>query len=222
VITLRHVSKRYRGQDGASKEVLRNVSMAFPPGRNVGIVGANGAGKSTLLRLLAGSELPDEGEVERHGRVSFPLGFNATWHPDLSGRENVSFLARVYGAPVARVLDFVADFAELGHYLDMPVATYSAGMSAKLAFGVSLAIDFDVYLVDEITEVGDARFRAKSAAAFQARLAHSSLILVSHNTHTIRKFCDCCAILEGGRLHPFDTVDEAMQCYLELMGTTDA
>lgn len=222
MILLDAVSKSYRARDGSRKDVLRDVTIAFPPGRNVGILGGNGAGKSTLLRLLAGGELPDAGHIHRRCRVSFPMGFSGTFHGALSGRENVLFLARLYGAPARRVLDFVGDFADLGAWLDMPTETYSSGMLAKLAFGLSLAIDFDVYLVDEITEVGDARFRMKSAQAFRERLTRSSLILVSHSSSTIRALCDCCAILDGGSLTPFETVDEAMSAYASLMGVSHA
>jgi len=222
MILLDHVTKTYPVHNGVPREVLRDVSIALPHGRNIGILGGNGAGKSTLLRLIAGTEPPDSGTVRRLCRVSFPLGFTGTFHGALSGRENATFLARIYGADPAYVLDFVADFAELGAYLDMPVETYSAGMCARLGFGLTLAIDFDIYLVDEVTEVGDARFRAKSARAFRERLGRSSLILVSHSSTTIRALCDCCAILSNGALHPYETVEDGMKAYAELMGVADA
>ena len=221
MILLDQVCKSYRGRDGR-KAILSSVSMAFPADRNIGILGGNGVGKSTLLRLLGGAEPPDSGTIRRYGRVSFPLGFSGTFHGALSGRENALFLARVYGADARRLLDFVGDFAELGADLDMPVETYSSGMVSKLAFAVSLAIDFDVYLVDEATEVGDARFRARSAQAFRDRLGRASLILVSHNSTTIRALCDCCAILQDGGLHPYASVDEAMRRYIQLLGVEDA
>jgi capsular polysaccharide transport system ATP-binding protein len=218
VIVLDRVTKTYRRHGGGRRVVLDAASIAFPLGRNVGVLGPNGAGKSTLLRLIAGAELPDAGRVLRRCRVSFPMAFSGTFHPSLSGRENIRFLARVYGMDARRVVDFVADFSELGRDLDMPFETYSSGMAAKLAFGTSLALDFDVYLVDEITEVGDARFRARSAAAFRERMQRSSLVLVSHNTATIRALCDCCAILHEGGIHPYETVDDAMEAYTRLMG----
>ncbi|WP_398471783.1 ABC transporter ATP-binding protein [Tardiphaga sp.] len=215
------VTKVYKSRQG-SKTILQDASFSFEPGHNFGILGGNGAGKSTLIRLIAGAEPPDKGRVQRRARVSFPVGFSGTFHPHLSGRQNASFIARIYGESVARVVDFVGDFSELGEYFDMPVETYSAGMTAKLAFGVSLGIDFDVYLVDEVIEVGDARFRQKCAAVFAERMERSDLIMVSHNSSTIRTFCDRAAILSKGELHFYDSVDAAMRAYWQIMGTTDA
>jgi capsular polysaccharide transport system ATP-binding protein len=199
MILLDHVSKAYRTRAGR-KIVLDDVNATFEAGHNWGILGANGTGKSTLIRLLAGSELPDRGAVRRHGRVSFPLGFGGTFHGALSGRENAAFIARIYGARVRAAVDWIADFAELGEYFSMPVNTYSAGMRARLAFAVCLAIEFDIYLIDEVTEVGDQRFRRKCAEAFRARMAQADIILVSHNPQTVRQYCDRAAILAHGRL----------------------
>ena len=216
VIALERVVKAYATTAGR-KVVLNDASAAFMPGHNVGILGANGAGKSTLIRLLAGSELPDRGIIRRHARVSFPLGFDGTFHGALPGSENVAFVARVYGAAVRPTVRFVEEFAELGEYFDMPVNTYSAGMRARLAFGTCLAIDFDVYLIDEITEVGDERFRRKCAAAFRARLSRSDIILATHNSHTIRQYCDRAAILVDGRLQLFDDVTSAFERYRQML-----
>ena len=170
MIRLDRVSKAYRVRGGGRRSVLDDVSLTFEPGHNFGILGVNGAGKSTLIRLLAGSELPDRGVVRRHARVSFPLGFGGTFHGTLSGRENVAFVARVYGARMHPAIEFVEMFSELGEYFQMPVNTYSAGMRARLAFATCLAIDFDVYLIDEVTEIGDQRFRRKCAEAFRERM----------------------------------------------------
>src|SRR5207248_9346579 len=145
VITLDNVSKTY-AMTGGRKIVLQNATAAFASGYNYGVLGANGTGKSTLIRLLAGSEMPDRGRIRRYARVSFPLGFGGTFHGSLSGRENVAFIARVYGAALRPTLRYVEEFAELDEYWTMPVSTYSAGMRARLAFGACLAIDFDVYL----------------------------------------------------------------------------
>ncbi len=221
MIALDRVAKAY-ATNGGRKVVLDDATLEFAAGHNVGILGANGAGKSTLIRLLAGSELPDRGTIRRQARVSFPLGFSGTFHGALSGRENVAFIARVYGAGVRRTIRFVADFAELGDYFDMPVGTYSAGMHARLAFGTCLAIDFDVYLIDEITEIGDERFRRRCAAAFRERLCHADIILATHNSHTIRQYCDRAAILAGGRLQLFDDVGGAFEHYRRMLAVPEA
>src|SRR5437879_13164361 len=173
MIMLDRVSKVYRTR-GGRKTVLAEVSAIFESGHNFGILGVNGAGKSTLIRLLAGSELPDRGVVRRHARVSFPLGFGGTFHGTLSGRENVAFVARVYGARMHPAIEFVEMFSELAEYFEMPVNTYSAGMRARLAFAACLAIDFDVYLIDEVTEIGDQRFRRRCADAFRQRMLRRS------------------------------------------------
>jgi capsular polysaccharide transport system ATP-binding protein len=212
VIALDGVAKAYATNFGR-KIVLDDATVTFAAGHNFGILGANGAGKSTLIRLLAGSELPDRGTIRRNVRVSFPLGFGGTFHGALDGRENVAFIARVYGAALGPTIRFVEEFAELGEYFDMPVQTYSAGMRARLAFGTCLAIDFDVYLIDEVTEIGDDRFRRRCAAAFRERLRSSDIILATHNSQTIRQYCDRGAILAGGRLQLFDDVASAFARY---------
>jgi len=212
VIALDGVSKTYSTAQGR-RVVLNDTSAIFASGCNFGILGSNGAGKSTLIRLLAGSEMPDRGKVRRDGRVSFPLGYSGTFHDSLSGRENIAFIARVYGADVRRTISYVADFAEVDAYLDMPVNTYSAGMRARLAFGTCLAIDFDTYLIDEITEIGDDRFRRKCAAAFRDRVLRSDIILVTHNSRTIHQYCDRGAIIADGQLRLFDDVAGALDCY---------
>ncbi|HYP35428.1 MAG TPA: ABC transporter ATP-binding protein [Stellaceae bacterium] len=212
MITLDRVSKVYRTRSGR-RTVLDNVSVTFDSGQNVGVLGVNGAGKSTLIRLIAGSEIPDFGVVRRYARVSFPLGFGGTFHGALSGRENVAFVARIYGAGTRGVLHYVEEFSELGEYLHMPVNTYSAGMRARLAFATCLALDFDLYLIDEVTEVGDRRFRQKCAAAFRERMQRSDIILVTHNIHTLRQYCDRGAILANGELTLFDDIDTALGQY---------
>jgi capsular polysaccharide transport system ATP-binding protein len=221
VIALDGVAKAYPTA-GGRKIVLDDATVEFASGHNFGILGANGAGKSTLIRLLAGSEMPDRGRISRHARVSFPLGFGGTFHGALCGRENVAFIARVYGASLAATIRFVEEFAELGEYFDMPVDTYSAGMRARLAFGTCLAIDFDVYLIDEVTEIGDERFRRRCAAAFRERLRRSDIILATHNSHTIRQYCDRGAILAGGRLELFDDIASAFERYRRMLAEPSA
>jgi capsular polysaccharide transport system ATP-binding protein len=212
MIMLDRVSKVYRTRSGR-RTVLDNVSVTFESGYNFGVLGVNGAGKSTLIRLIAGSEIPDFGVVRRYARVSFPLGFGGTFHGALSGRENVAFVARIYGAGMRGVLHYVEEFSELGEYLYMPVNTYSAGMRAKLAFATCLALDFDLYLIDEVTEVGDQRFRQKCAEVFRERMQRSDIILVTHNIHTLRQYCDRGAILANGELTLFNDIDTALGRY---------
>ncbi len=163
--------------------MLDHVSAVFDSTR-YGLLGVNGAGKSATLRVLAGIQLPNSG-IRCSVRVSWLLGFTGGFHRQMSGRENVHFVARVYGADIRRVVDFVEDFAELGEYFDVPVKTYSSGMMARLAFGVSMAIEFNVYLVDEITAVGDARFQKRCEEAFARRRKASGMIMVSHSMGTI-------------------------------------
>ena len=212
MISVEGVSKVYRTRSGR-RTVLDNVNVTFESGYNFGVLGVNGAGKSTLIRLIAGSEMPDCGVVRRYARVSFPLGFGGTFHGALSGRENVAFIARVYGAGTRRVLEYVDGFAELGGYFHMPVNTYSAGMRSRLAFATCLALDFDLYLIDEVTEVGDQRFRQKCAEAFRERMQRSDIILVTHNIHTLRHYCDRGAILDNGELTLFDDIGTALGRY---------
>ncbi len=219
MIRLEKVTKTYRTRS-SRKVILDNISCDFPRDRNVGILGVNGAGKSTMLRLLAGSELPDKGKVSRHCRVSFPLAFDGAIHPQLTGRDNVSFCASIYGHKPKAIIEYVREFAGLDNYFDMPVETYSSGMRARLSFGLCLAINFDVYLVDEITAVGDARFQAKCHAAFQDRTRHSSIIMVSHSFDTIKAYCNTGAILDGGRLTFYDSIDDAIEVYRQIIGTS--
>jgi capsular polysaccharide transport system ATP-binding protein len=216
MIMLDGVCKSYRTRAGR-KTVLDNANAVFEAGHNFGILGVNGAGKSTLIRLLAGSEAPDRGVIRRYGRVSFPLGFGGTFHGALSGRENVTFIARIYGARIRAVIDYVETFSELGDYFEMPVNTYSAGMRARLAFATCLAIDFDVYLIDEVTEIGDQHFRRKCAEAFRERLLRSDIILVTHNAHTIRQYCNKGAVLTNGALTLYGDIGTALGRYHRLI-----
>ncbi len=203
-ITLQAVSKSYRA-GGRRKTVLDRVSAEFPGGRNIALMGPNGAGKSTLMRLLSGAELPDTGYVVRDGPVSWPLGLSSGFNGSMSGIENAVFVARLYGADLDYVLDYVAWFSELGPALRTPIRTYSSGMKARLAFGLSMAMDFDTYLVDEITAVGDARFRRKSEAVLADRLAPAearrvNVVMISHSLGTIRDWCECGYLLHKGQL----------------------
>jgi len=212
MIELVNISKHYATNSGVH-QVLNNVSLTIPTDQSIGILGHNGAGKSTLLRLVAGIESPDVGQVIRHVRVSWPIGFAGGFHTNLTGEENLRFVSRIYGADPSEVAVKVREFAELGEYFDMPLRTYSSGMRARLAFGLSMAIDFQVYLIDEVIAVGDKPFQDKCRATLSARRDRSSVIIVSHNMQTIRQFSDRCAVLSGGNLTLFDSVDEAAQVY---------
>ena len=217
MIVFENVTKVYKTSD-KRKVILDNVSFALPRGVNLGIIGSNGSGKSTIIRLIAGVELPDSGTIRRGCNVSFPLGFSGTFAGSMSGRENAIFLARVYGADVRYVLQYAQEFAELGDYFDMPVQTYSSGMRARLAFGVSIAIDFDVYLVDEVTAVGDARFQERSKAALLSRFSTSDVIMVSHSTEVIKEYCKYVAVLDKGHMTFHDDLDEANRAHRANMG----
>ncbi len=207
------VRKTYRVRGGGVREVLRGVNAHIRRGQAVGILGRNGAGKSTLLRILAGVELPSSGVVRRTMSISWPLGFGAAFQPALTGADNVRFIARIYGKPVDRTLGLVESFAELGEYLRMPLASYSSGMRSRLAFAVSLAIDFDCYLVDEAIAPGDARFNQRFRDAFAERARRSALILVTHSPTTVRTYCTSAAVLDGGVLTFYEDLDEALATY---------
>ena len=175
MIQFENVRKSYRTKD-APKVILKNLTLTLPHA-NVGILGSNGSGKSTLLRLIAGTEAPDAGLITRTGRISWPLGFAGSFNGSLSGAENCLFVARIYGQDTEYVLDYVREFSELGSFFRMPVNSYSSGMRARLAFGVSMAIAFDYYLVDEITAVGDAQFQQKCQQTFREKLSNSRIIM---------------------------------------------
>ncbi len=213
MIMLEHVSKRFRTRDGWNV-ILDDVWASLPAGVNIGILGRNGAGKSTLLRMLTGAEYADAGSVHLNGlRLSFPIGFSGGFVPTLPAADNVRFFSRVYGADWRKVMAFVADFAELGDYLKMPVESYSSGMKSRLAFALSLAIDFDCYLIDEGLSAGDYRFRARAKEVLEARKQRSNLILVSHNPSQVRAHCDVGYVLQDGKLRYYDRVEAAMEAY---------
>lgn len=209
------VTKFYRTK-GVKKTILSEFSFEFPTDRNVGIMGKNGAGKSTMMRLMAGIEPPDLGHVYRTTRVSWPLGFAGGFNGSMTGIENIRFVSRIYGQETEKVIDYVTEFAELGPSLRLPIKTYSSGMKARLAFGLSMAIDFDVYLIDEITAVGDEDFKKKSQAVFQDKLAKSQIIMISHSAGTIKQYCDCGLLLEGNQIRYFDDVNDLLTAYNKL------
>jgi capsular polysaccharide transport system ATP-binding protein len=196
---------------GQSNTVIRNLTATFPTGSSVALLGRNGAGKSTLLKLIAGTIRPTSGRVLSTGTISYPVGFAGSFHPDLTGAQNTRFVARLYGVDTDELIDFVADFAELGRHFHMPFRTYSSGMRARLSFGVSMGIPFDTYLVDEVTSVGDGAFRSKSIAMFDDRRSRSGVILVSHSAFMIQRVCDRAMVLENGTITVYDDVNEALE-----------
>ncbi len=204
------VHKTYRLQ-GVTKTILDGLSITFPEDRNVAIMGRNGAGKSTLMRLIAGAELPDRGRIRRNAKVSWPLGFGGGFNGAMTGLENIRFVARMYGEDTEDVIEYVKEFSELGDSIRLPINTYSSGMKARLAFGVSMAIDFSYYLIDEVTAVGDARFKKKCDLVFESKLSNARIIMISHSSNTMRKFCNAGCVLEDGRLTMYDTVEEAIK-----------
>lgn len=206
------VSKFYRTK-GVKKTIFTDFSFTFPPNRNVGIMGKNGAGKSTMMRLMAGTEPPNSGHIYRTTRVSWPLGFAGGFNGSMTGIENIRFVSRIYGQDPEKVIAYVTEFAELGPSLRLPIKTYSSGMKARLAFGLSMAIDFDVYLIDEITAVGDEDFKKKSRAVFQGKLAKSQIIMVSHSPRTIKQYCDCGLLIEKDQVRFFDNINDLHQEY---------
>lgn len=216
MIVLENLTKTYV-MHGTRKTVLDRVNAVFPSRTAVALLGKNGAGKSTLLSMIAGTILPTSGQILSDGRISFPVGFAGSFHPDLTGAQNTRFVARVYGADTQKLMDFVEDFAELGVHFHLPIRTYSSGMKSRLAFGVSMGLKFDTYLIDEVTAVGDAAFRAKSRAVFEDRMRRSGAVFVSHSMGMIRQLCTAGAVIDSGRLHYYDDIEDAIAHHFENM-----
>ena len=220
MIQLIDVSKAYKVGRGR-KHVLNAVTLTFER-RNIAVIGQNGAGKSTLLRLIAGAERPDRGRIVTAGRVSWPLGFSGGFNGSTTGVDNTRFISRIYGQDTDRILEFVREFSELGAFFAMPVSTYSSGMRARLAFAISMAISFDWYLVDEITEVGDDRFKEKCRAAFKEKLVEARILMVPHSVETLRSYCDMAALVHGGDITLYDDIEEGIAAHQKLMGLARA
>ncbi|WP_245879559.1 ABC transporter ATP-binding protein [Zobellella endophytica] len=221
MIEIKHLYKRYHNRDGRDNPwVLQDINLIIPTGVSVGLVGRNGAGKSTLLRLIAGMDKADKGEIIRHARVSWPIGLAGGFQGSMTGRQNVKFVARVHGGGlnVAKIIDFVEEFAELGDAFDWPIKNYSSGMRSRLNFGLSLAFDFDVYLSDEATAVGDRAFKNKASKAFKDKVGQSSLIMVSHAEGILKDLCQAGIYLKDGQANWFDDINDAIAAYHEETG----
>ncbi len=216
MIVLQNLSKTYVTQ-GVHKVVANDITFTFPDREAVGLLGRNGAGKSSLLQMIAGVMDPDEGAIFSDGQVSWPVGFQGSFHPDLSGAENARFVARLYGIDTSGMEGFVQEFAELGDHFYLPVRSYSSGMRARLAFAVSMAVPFDTYLIDEVTSVGDAAFRAKSEAMLHQRMEHSGAIVVSHSMDLLRRICQSGLVLENGRVFYYARIERAIEHHNYLM-----
>ncbi|ULB12041.1 ABC transporter ATP-binding protein (plasmid) [Cereibacter azotoformans] len=216
MIELRNVTKTYI-LNGTHRTVARDLSFTFPTGESVGLLGRNGAGKSSLLRMIAGTLLPDSGEIVSTGTISWPVGFAGSFHPELTGAQNVRFVARLYGIDTEEMVEFVRDFAEIGQHFHLPVRSYSSGMRSRLAFGVSMAVPFDTYLIDEVTAVGDAAFNAKSNAVLRNRLETSGAIIVSHSMSLLKKLCKSGAVLHDGQLFYYEEIGKAVEHHEHMM-----
>jgi len=215
MIRVSNLRKVYRGH-GRSHVVLDDVNFTVPRGFKLALLGRNGAGKSTLIRLLGKIEMPTAGSVRHEMSVSWPLGFGGAFQGSLTGIDNIRFLSRIYRSDFARMRASVEDFAELGEFLYQPVKTYSSGMQARLAFALSIAIEFECYLIDEVIMVGDARFFQRCQDELFVKRADRALIIVSHDMGFIRETCDSGALIHNAKFHMCGSVVEAIDAYQAL------
>ncbi|MBU9847018.1 ABC transporter ATP-binding protein [Rahnella ecdela] len=215
MIKIENLTKSYRTPKGRHY-VFKDLNVELPSGKSVALIGRNGAGKSTLLRVIGGIDRPDSGNIHTDKTISWPVGLAGGFQGSLTGRENVKFVARLYSTPdqLREKVAFVEEFAELGKYFDMPIKTYSSGMKSRLGFGLSMAFKFDYYLVDEVTAVGDARFKQKCADLFKARHEESSFLMVSHSLGSLKEFCDVALFIgRDNKVKYFESVDDAITTY---------
>jgi capsular polysaccharide transport system ATP-binding protein len=216
MIKLENITKYYPSRLG-KQYIFKDLSFEIPSGYNIGILGSNGAGKSTLFRLLAGSEYPNKGHIETDLSLSWPVALTTGIHQQMTGRENTRFIGKVNGiADIDEYESRVIKFAELGNKFDLPVKSYSSGMKPRLAFACSIAIDFDVYLIDEVTSVGDAKFRKKAKEALLERSENANVIMVSHEMNEIRQFCDSAIVLHKGELTFYNDLEQGIEHYQAL------
>lgn len=205
------------------KYVFRDVNIEFPDKVNIGVLGLNGTGKSTLINMLSGCDQPNKGTIKIDGSVSWPLGLSGGGIvPKITARENAEFVCRVFSTDRDEIKDkinFIKEFSEIGDYFELPVRTFSSGMKSKLTFAMSMAFDFDIYLIDELTAVGDARFKAKSKQALEEKRDQSNYIMVSHNVNDLIKECDRVIVLDKGKIDFFEDVDSGLEHYLKHIKT---
>ncbi|WP_313486408.1 ABC transporter ATP-binding protein [Atlantibacter hermannii] len=216
MIKIENLTKSYRTPQGRHY-VFKNLNLELPSGKSVALIGRNGAGKSTLLRMIGGIDRPDSGRIVTDKTISWPVGLSGGFQGSLTGRENVKFVARLYAKKeeLKEKIEFVEDFAELGKYFDMPIKTYSSGMKSRLGFGLSMAFKFDYYLVDEVTAVGDARFKQKCADLFNSRHKEASFLMVSHSLNSLKEYCDVALLIDrksNTQLH--NNLEEAISIYI--------
>jgi capsular polysaccharide transport system ATP-binding protein len=217
MIELRNVTKAYEVGNGL-RYVLNDVSLVLPGRSNIAVLGPNGAGKSTFLRLIGGAEPADRGTIITDSNISWPFGLSSGFQSSLTGRQNLLFVCRINGLShqqSQQVIHQVTYFAEIGEYFDMPISTYSSGMRARLSFGLSIAFNFDVYLIDELTSVGDAIFREKAKAAFEKIRKRASLIYISHNLKALRESCQTALFLRDGKADFFEDIQDGIEAYTQ-------
>lgn len=202
--------------NGQMRRVLDGVTFKIGRGEKIAVLGHNGAGKSTLVRMIAGIEEPTSGKVVRNMSMSWPIALSGGFGGSMTGFDCMRFLSRIYDKPFNEILDLVEDFSELGRYLRMPLRTYSSGMRARLAFGMSLAIDFDCYLIDEVLAVGDKRFQLRSFEELFVKRKDRSMIIVGHNLNMIGDLCKSALVLKNGRGRVFDDIETAFRIYSTL------
>ncbi|OXI48072.1 ABC transporter ATP-binding protein [Burkholderia aenigmatica] len=212
MISLNNINKHYRTRIGR-RHILKDISFQIDKGERIGILGKNGAGKSTLIRLISGSELPSSGRIDRKMSVSWPLAFTGGFQGSLTGYDNIKFVCRVYDAVYKNIIQFIEDFTGLDQYLREPVKTYSSGMVARLAFALSMAIEFDCFLIDEVIAVGDSDFHKKCHQELFEKRADRAMIIVSHDPNTIRAHCNKASVLKDGKLHHFQNIEDAYDYY---------
>ncbi|MGD9969659.1 MAG: ABC transporter ATP-binding protein [Sulfuricurvum sp.] len=220
MIVVDNITKSYPLVGGARHYVFRNLSFTFPENKSIALLGPNGAGKSTLLRILGGIDIPDSGRVITDKTISWPVGLSGGLQGSLSARDNVKFICRVYGYTGQKMKEkvaYVENFAEIGEYFDQPIKSYSSGMRSRVTFGLSMAFDFDYYLIDEVGAVGDQQFKQKSQAVYTTKLRNANVIMVSHNMADIRSMCNFVIIVNNGEAKIYDDVEEGIKMY-QLIG----